>query len=168
MRRGRDLKQGFIKGTEMNKCDWCNLSEEDEKYLLLDSGYWSVFLADEQDYIGRCILVLKRHCGSMAELTDVEWMDLLNLIRKLEMCLKTVLDADLCNWSCLMNSFFKESEPCPHLHIHVRPRYRNPVVINGNTYSDDSFGHHYSTKKNARISAEDIQTVFNQMKSRLN
>ena len=123
----------------MTKCDWCNLSEEDKKYLLYDSECWSVFLADGQDYIGRCILVLKRHCGSMSELTDDEWMDLLNLVRKLETCMKTVFGADLCNWSCLMNSFFKEPEPCPHLHIHVRPRYRNPVVINGNTYADDSF-----------------------------
>lgn len=91
----------------MTKCDWCDLSEEDKKYLLYDSGCWSVFLADEQDYIGRCILALKRHCGSMAELTDDEWKELLNLIRKLEMCLKTVFGADLCNWSCLMNSFLR-------------------------------------------------------------
>jgi diadenosine tetraphosphate (Ap4A) HIT family hydrolase len=152
----------------LTKCDWCNPPEEDKKYLLFDSGCWSVFLANEQDYIGRCILVLKRHCGSMAEVTDDEWKDLLNLIRKLEMCLKTVFGADLCNWSCLMNSFFKEPEPCPHLHIHVRPRYRNPVVINGNTYSDDSFGHHYSTKKSAPISIEDMQAVFIRMKSWLN
>ena len=149
----------------MTECDWCHLSEEDRKYLLCDSGYWSVFLADEQDYIGRCILVLKRHCGSMAELTDDEWKDLLHLIRKLEMCAKTVFGAELCNWSCLMNSFYKEPEPCPHLHIHVRPRYRNPLVINGNTYSDDFFGHHYSTQKGGWIRIEDRQVIFTRMKS---
>ncbi|MBP5253885.1 MAG: HIT family protein [Lachnospiraceae bacterium] len=148
----------------MTGCDWCHLSEEDREYLLCDSGCWSVFLADEQDYIGRCVLVLDRHCGSMAELTDDEWQDLLNLVRKLEMCLKTVFGADLCNWSCLMNSFFKDPEPCPHLHIHVRPRYRNPVVINGNTYADDAFGHHYTHDKGGRIPEEDMQAVFIRMK----
>lgn len=151
----------------MAECGWCHLSEEDKNYLLLESGYWSVFLADEQDYIGRCILVLKRHCGSLSELTDGEWQELLHLIKKLELCLKTVFGADLCNWSCLMNSFYQASEPCPHLHIHVRPRYRNPVVINGNTYIDDSFGHHYSTKKNERIGTEDMQEIYLRMKSRL-
>ena len=67
-----------------------------------------------------------------------------------------------------MNSFFKEPEPCPHVHIHVRPRYRNPIQINGNTYSDDTFGHHYSTEKNGRICEEDMNTVYSRMKNWLN
>ena len=148
----------------MNECSWCQLSEQDKKYLLSASEFWFTFLADEQDYIGRCILVLKRHCGSLAELTDAEGKDLLRLIKKLESCLKTVFGANICNWSCLMNSFFKEQAPCPHLHIHVRPRYKNPVVVNGNTYCDTAFGHHYSTKANGKISVEDMNTIYEQMK----
>ena len=42
-----------------------------------------------------------------------------------------------CNWSCLMNSFYKQSKPNPHLHIHVRPRFRKPVVVNENSYTDE-------------------------------
>ena len=56
----------------MQDCDWCNLSEQDKRFLLYDSPFWSVFLSDEQDDIGRCILVLKRHCGSLPKLTDEE------------------------------------------------------------------------------------------------
>ena len=66
----------------MKRCEWCNLSEEDKKYLLSDTKYWTVYLADEQDYIGRCIIVLKRHCGSLPELKDDEWMELFLLIKK--------------------------------------------------------------------------------------
>ncbi len=105
----------------MNSCGWCHLSEEEKRFQEYESAFWSVFHADEQDYTGRCILVLKRHCGSLTELSDEEWEDLRDLIRKTETCLKTVLGAALCNWSCLMNSFYKEAEPDPHLHIHVRP-----------------------------------------------
>lgn len=123
----------------MEHCDWCNLSEEDKRFQVYESTFWSVFLSDEQDYIGRCILVLKRHCSSMAELTDDEWKELRDLICKVETCLKTVLGATLCNWSCLMNSFYKESEPNPHLHIHVRPRYDKPVMVNGSAYIDSEF-----------------------------
>ena len=36
----------------MQDCDWCNLSEQDKRFLLYDSPFWSVFLSDEQDYIG--------------------------------------------------------------------------------------------------------------------
>ena len=114
----------------MKRCEWCNLSKEDKKYLLSDTKYWTVYLADEQDYIGRCIIALKRYCGSVPELKDDEWMELFLLIKKYEACIKTVFNAEHCNWSCLMNSFYKSPEPCPHIHIHVRPRYKNSVVIN--------------------------------------
>ena len=51
----------------MDNCAWCDLSNEDKRYQLYETEFWSVFLSDEQDYIGRCILVLKRHCGSMSD-----------------------------------------------------------------------------------------------------
>ena len=149
-------------------CDWCNLSEEDRRYQLYETTSWSVFLADEQDYIGRCILVLKRHCASMPELTDDEWEELRKLVCKVETCLKTVLGATLCNWSCLMNSFYKEAESNPHLHIHVRPRFDKPVIVNGSAYSDDEFGHHYAVNKSGSMPAEDKQEVFSRLSEWLN
>ena len=36
----------------MDNCDWCNLSEEDKQFQVYESKSWSVFLSDEQDYIG--------------------------------------------------------------------------------------------------------------------
>ena len=147
----------------MENCVWCNLSEEGKQYQVYEAAFWSVFLSDEQDYIGRCILVLKRHCGSMSELTDDEWEELRKLVCKTETCLKTVLGAALCNWSCLMNSFYKESEPNPHLHIHVRPRYDEPLLVSGRTYTDKEFGHHYAVNKCGTIPAKDKEEVFTRL-----
>ena len=157
-----------LKASKMDNCSWCNLSEEDKQFQVYDGEFWSVFLSDEQDYIGRCILVLKRHCGSMSELTDDEWKELRKLVCKVETCLKTVLGATLCNWSCLMNSFYKEPDPNPHLHIHVRPRYSKQVMINGNIYIDGEFGHHYATDKSGTISAEDKEEVCARINEWLN
>ena len=56
----------------MESCDWCSLSEKDKQFQVYEGRLWSVFLSDEQDYIGRCILVLKRHCNSLSEMTDDE------------------------------------------------------------------------------------------------
>ena len=67
-----------------------------------------------------------------------------------------------------MNSFYKAPAPDPHLHIHVRPRYNHPVTINGNTYPDSEFGHHYALKKNAAITDQDREEVFSRLKERLN
>ena len=152
----------------MGNCDWCSLSEEDKQFQLYESKYWSVFLSDEQDYIGRCILVLKRHCRSMSEITKDEWDELHDLICKVEACLKTVLGATLCNWSCLMNSFYKETSPDPHLHIHVRPRYDKPLMLNGNTYTDSEFGYHYALNKSGAIPGKDMEEVFILLKEWLN
>ena len=151
----------------MNPCNWCNLSEEDKRFLLYDGESWSVFLSDEQDYIGRCVLVLKRHAGSLSDLTDAEWDELRDLIGKVEASLKEALGATLCNWSCLMNSFYKAPTPDPHLHIHVRPRYDKPVIINGNVYTDGEFGHHYALKKDPVITHQDKEEVFARLKKRL-
>ena len=63
-----------------------------------------------------------------------------------------------------MNSFYKESEPDPHLHIHVRPRYDEPVIVNGNAYIDSEFGHHYTVNKSRSIPAEDKEEVFARLK----
>ena len=58
----------------MSKCEWCDYKEND--WLLHKSLHWSVYLADVQDYVGRCILVLNRHCGSLSELDISEWIEL--------------------------------------------------------------------------------------------
>ena len=168
IREDEEFKYYRIDRNSMDHCGWCNLSEEDKRFQVFESTLWSVFLSDEQDYIGRCILVLKRHCGSLSELTYDEWEELRMLICKVEACLKTVLGAALCNWSCLMNSFYKESEPNPHLHIHVRPRYDEPVMVNGHSYVDSEFGHHYALNKSGVLPAEDKEEVFVRLKEWLN
>lgn len=164
-----DIEKYGVVGIEVNKCyadacDWCNLCGEDKKYMLCKSNFWTILLADEQDYVGRCIVMLNRHASSLAELTSAEWNDFHTVIKNVEECLKNVLGADLCNWSCLMNSFFKEISPNPHVHWHVRPRYSKPLTINGNTYMDKSFGHHYVTGEQAIIANEDLQSVYQRMK----
>ena len=67
-----------------------------------------------------------------------------------------------------MNNFYKESEPDPHLHIHVRPRYDKPIVLNGSTYPDSEFGHHYAVKKNGEIPVKDKEEVFSRLNEWLN
>lgn len=40
----------------MRGCEWCDYKENE--WLLYQSLYWSVYLADRQDYVGRCIRFL--------------------------------------------------------------------------------------------------------------
>ncbi len=149
----------------MNKCEWCEFDEKE--WLLFKTSNWMIYLADVQDYVGRCILVSKRHCGSLSELNTSEWSDLKIIIDRLEYIYKEVLGADLCNWSCLMNDFYKKEEPTPHLHIHMRPRYNNPIIINNHAYGDEEFSHHYALKKEVNLREGDKQTLYELMKKYL-
>ncbi|MBE5759739.1 MAG: HIT family protein [Clostridiales bacterium] len=146
----------------MRMCEWCAYKETE--WLLYKSLHWSVYLADVQDYIGRCILVLNRHCGSLSELNIPEWMDLKTIIDRIEYIYREVLGAELSNWSCLLNNFYKEDTPDPHLHLHVRPRYKNAIVINDHAYEDAEFAHHYALKKEDVLLDEDRRTLYLLMK----
>ena len=152
---------------KMRECAWCNLTEEEKRWQLRDMKYWTIYLADEQEYIGKCILVLKRHCGSLPGLRATEWDELRKAINELECCLKVALGAELCNWSCLMNSFYKNETPNPHLHITVRPRYKKPVILNGKKYVDMEYGHHYKVSKAVYLDEKEMRTIFNLLKESL-
>lgn len=64
-------------------------------------------------------------------------------------------------------NFYKEATPNPHLHIHVRPRYKNAVVINDHAYIDTEFAHHYALKKESLLSDDDRQMLYALMKKNL-
>ena len=66
-----------------------------------------------------------------------------------------------------MNSFYKNAVPKPHVHVHVRPRYKTPVTINGHVFADEEFGHHYSLKRSSRVSDEDMQVIYGKMKGKI-
>lgn len=151
----------------MGFCNWCNLSEKDTKYMLYQTEYWKIFLADKQDYIGRCILVCKRHIGPLSDLSDEEWIDLKRVVSKLEKSISIAFGATMFNWSCLMNDFYKSDTPNPHLHIHLRPRYKNPVNINGKYFYDDEFAHHYDNKKLSIVNEKDVDIIYFTLKKQI-
>jgi len=153
----------------MNKeCNWCNLTEDEKNYLLIEGEYWRVYLADKQNYIGRCILVLNRHCESLSQLNNEEWAELKALIEQLEIAITNSLGATMFNWSCLMNDFYKSDKPNPHLHIHVRPRYKSSVSINGKAFNDEEFAHHYDNHKQNKLTQSEKDTIHNLIKDALN
>ena len=50
------------------------------------------------------------------------------------------------------------------LHIHVRPRYKNAVVLNDHTYIDTEFAHHYALKKESVLLDDDRKILYALMK----
>jgi len=125
-------------------CPICAWSPENRDYLLIhETGSWRICLAPNQSLIGRCVIHLKRHAGGLADLTEDEWGDFLNVVRRLESALRFAFNAAMFNWSSYMNHAYRENPPDPHVHWWAVPRYARALRFGGRTFEDPHFGNPY-------------------------
>jgi len=129
------------------ECEVCDI-KDGNKDLIFETPFWGVLLSWNQRYLVRCYIFSKRHFGNMSEITTEETLDFLEVVKRIEGAIKKTFGAEMFNWSCLMNNFYKKENHNPHVHWHVKPRYRNKVVVAGKTFEDKEFGHHYSRDDN--------------------
>lgn len=137
---------------------------QDKANLVGQTTHWRVFLVDDQTYPGRCVVVLKRHAGSLTELTAAEWKDFHWTVKKMEFSAIKGLGATLSNWNCLMNSAYQEKPYNPHVHWHFRPRYDHQVKIGTEEFTDQEFGKHYERGKNRKVSDNVMKIICSRLK----
>lgn len=88
----------------------------------------------------------------MSGLTDEEWLDFAKVVKNLEAACRKAFGATMFNWSCLMNNAYRENPPKPQVHWHFRPRYRTPITLGGETFTDTDFGSHYARGTERKVS----------------
>ena len=136
--------------------------------VLFETEFWRVILADDQYYLGRMYVSVKRNVGALRDLTPKEWNDLhKNVIVKLENSLIKSFRADVFNWTCLMNNEYKSENPEPHVHFHLWPRYKNSVRFAGEIFIDEVFGHHYDKYKSKKVNQEVFDKIADNIKNNL-
>jgi len=108
--------------------------------LLAETEHWLIILAPDQRNLGTCVVALKRDETELSGLKEGEWAELALVVKKLESAIRKSFHATMFNWGCLMNSSYLEDPPCPHLHWHLIPRYREPVEFRDKTFDDPCFG----------------------------
>ena len=127
-----------------NKCEFClENSDSDSPYLLVTTKHWRIYLADQQNYPGRCFIPLNRHCKGLPDLRSEEWDEFHLITRAVEEVWRTFLHMSCGNWVCLMNGAYGIPVPNPHVHFHFIPRYRTPVSFGGMEFVDERYGDHY-------------------------
>lgn len=141
----------------------------DPKFLF-ETTYWKVILLPLQAYIGRAEIILKRHAGTISDLSEEEMADFLKLVQRYEAVCKKLFEATCFNWTFMVNNSYKEKPYHPHAHWHVRPRYDHPVVFEGKTFEDMEFGDHYDRvrEKDFETSPELLQKIVEKLRSELN
>lgn len=87
------------------------------------------FVKQCQEFPGDCIISSKKK--SLSDLTNEEWIELVELEKELERITKKLFDgATMFNFACLMNNAYRDKET-PNVHFHFIPKYDGKRIIFG-------------------------------------
>lgn len=100
--------------------------------VLGDSEHWRLVLNRNQNLLGKCMLVLRRHAEAVSDLTDEEWMSLREEIEAAASMLRTAFQPDHFNYAFLQNDD-------RHVHLHLIPRYVDARDFGGRVFVDEDF-----------------------------
>ncbi|MDQ2996104.1 MAG: HIT family protein [Chloroflexota bacterium] len=117
-------------------CFDCDSFHIDARDLVGSWAYWHVVVNHNQNYLGKVMLVLRRHATDVAALTPNEQARLWSLLGEVKIALLGAFQPDHFNYAFLMNQD-------THVHLHIIPRYAQPRVFAGMTFDDGRLGEHY-------------------------
>lgn len=123
------------------------------KYKIKDYKNWSVFIHQNQGYLGRCVIWCNRE--DALDLTDAnleEREELFIILNDLRGALKKAFQPDWFNYSFLGNE-------TRHLHCHFIPRYREKREFGGMVFLDKLWGHNYRSDKNFSAPDELLEKI---------
>lgn len=110
-------------------CEICDTPTPDIGSFL----HWRVFAAPEQNYLGKCIVALRRHEEDFLALTEDEREDMWKAAHGVRDALSRLFAPDHFNYQVLGNSV-------RHVHMHLTPRYTSPREFGGVTFTDTHWG----------------------------
>jgi len=127
--------------------------EESTKYKVKDYQYWTVFIHQNQGYLGRCVIWCKRENAlDLTDATPEEQKELFVILNELRNAIQKAFQPDWLNYSFLGNE-------TRHLHGHFVPRYAKPKAFEGITFKDELYGHNYKTDHNFSAPAEVVEKI---------
>lgn len=153
------------KMTSINNCEVCTALSTNEP--IFETNSWAISLSPDQGYLGRCYVTLKEHKAGMADLTNNEWLEFADIVKRLEGGVRGAFGAKLFNWVCLMNNAFQVSPALPHVHWHVRPRYEKSVNFEGEGFVDPMFGYHYDRNQSKLVNEDVLNRIKGKIKANL-
>ena len=104
-----------------NNCIFCNPTD-----IVINGEYTYSRLDGFPVSEGHCLIIPKRHVGSIDELSDVELKDLYTVLHQSKTLLIETYLPD--GFNIGINEGEAAGQTVPHLHIHLIPRYEGDVV----------------------------------------
>jgi diadenosine tetraphosphate (Ap4A) HIT family hydrolase len=132
--------------------------DEYSKFIIKDYKHWTVYIAQNQSYLGRCVVWCKRGDAlDLTEATPEEQEELFNILNSLKNAVSKVFQPDWFNYSFLGNE-------TRHLHGHFIPRYANPKKFMNITFEDKLRGHNYKSDHSFIIPLEILHAIQDQIR----
>ena len=104
-----------------NNCIFCNPTD-----IVINGEYAYSRLDGFPVSEGHCLIIPRRHVGSIDELDDVELKDLYTVLHQTKILLIETYSPD--GFNIGINEGEAAGQTVPHLHIHIIPRYEGDVV----------------------------------------
>ena len=117
-------------------CSGCDNFHIDPRDLVGTWEHWHVVVNHNQNYLGKVMLVLRRHATDVTALTPDEQAELWRLLGAVKTALLGAFQPDHFNYAFLMNLD-------AHVHMHIIRRYAQAQDFGGMTFTDGRLGEHY-------------------------
>lgn len=109
------------------------------KFLVKSYRYWSIYVHEHQQYLGRCVIWCHRDDATdLTNATSEEFAELQQALIGVKDASAEIFQPDWFNYSFLGNE-------TPHLHGHFIPRYRQSKEFEGVLFTDELYGANYKT-----------------------
>jgi len=149
-------------------CDMCQfLNDKPLKNQILTTEHWTVGIIPDQPYLGRALITLLTHKGSLGRLSPEEWQEFQDMVPRLEHAYKQAFGAEPLNMGCFMNHGYRDAPPHPHVHWQIFPRYKEPVKLSGVIFQDDRYGNFYDDDAHNPVDSNVIEEIAHKLKSAL-
>ena len=131
----------------------CGLCSTSLGPVLGESDSWRLILNRNQNLLGKCFLVSRRHTEAVPDLGPAEWADLRGELVRATTSLQSAFEPDHFNYAFLQNQD-------RHVHLHLIPRYAAERRWNGLTFTDPDYPAHYAVPgPDRRLSTEDAELL---------
>lgn len=147
---------------KMNQeCIFCDKNNEENK--ICEYAHWTVYLHENQYYLGRTIVASNRHgFENVLSLNEDEWLELKSILDKLTNAVTKSYEADSVNYIVLQN---KNKN---HFHIQLIPRYSREFRIFKDIFKDENFGKFPMPTPEKKINDETRKNILRLLSEALN
>ncbi|MFH1584506.1 MAG: HIT family protein [Patescibacteria group bacterium] len=111
----------------------CKEENKWSEWQIGEFQYWKAALNPDQRYLGRFLLMLKRHTEDLLDTTPQEREEFFDILERMKSALKQLFFPDKFN-------YFSFGNEIPHLHFHIIPRYAGPREFQGVIFQDQRWG----------------------------